>query len=149
MDFFNGNNSGVFGSYPLRLRYAYADFGPFRLGQAASTFMDYDVFPNVLDYQGPDGMVLMRQVIARATIPVSDQVHVAFAAEQPYSDIQWFQDDGFTVNPGTGIITTAGAAPQRSGHARLHQQCSVRLRLWPRADGRNPAQVDLPAGRRQ
>ena len=109
LDFFNGNNSGVFGSYPPRLRYAYADFGPFRLGQSASTFMDYDVFPNVLDYQGPDGMVLMRQVVARVTIPVCDQVHVAFAAEQPYSDIQWFQDDGFTLNPGTGIITTAGA----------------------------------------
>jgi DcaP outer membrane protein len=109
LDFFNGNNSGAFGSYPPRLRYAYADFGPFRLGQAASGFMDYDVFPNVLDYQGPDGMVLMRQVIAQATIPVSDRLHVAFAAEQPYSDIQWFQEDEFVVNPGTGVITTAGA----------------------------------------
>ena len=93
----------------MRLRYAYADVGPFRLGQAASTFMDYDVYPNVLDYQGPDGMVLMRQVIARVTVPVCDQVHVAFAAEQPYSDIQWFQDGEFVVNPGSGIITTPGA----------------------------------------
>ena len=108
MDFFNGNNSGSFGSYPMRLRYAYADFGPFRLGQAASTFMDYDVFPNVLDYQGPNGMVLMRQVIARATIPVTDRLDVAFAVEQPYSDIQWFQDGEFVVNPGSGNITTAG-----------------------------------------
>jgi hypothetical protein len=109
VDFFNGNNSGVFGSQPLRLRYAYADIGPFRVGQAASTFMDYGVFPNVLDYQGPDGMVLMRQVIARMTLPLSDQVHVAFAFEQPYSDIQWFQDGQFVVNPGTGNITTPGA----------------------------------------
>jgi hypothetical protein len=109
VDFFNGNNSGVFGSFPLRLRYAYADFGPFRLGQAASTFMDYDVFPNVLDYQGPNGMVLMRQVIARVTLPVCDKLNVAFAAEQPYSDIQWFQDGEFVVNPGSGIVTKAGA----------------------------------------
>jgi hypothetical protein len=70
------------------LRYAYAEFGPFRLGQAASTFMDYDVFPNVLDYQGPDGMVLMRQVIARVTLPPGDNWHLAFAADQPYSDIR-------------------------------------------------------------
>jgi hypothetical protein len=109
VDFFNGNNSGLFGSFPLRLRYAYADFGPFRLGQAASTFMDYDVFPNVLDYQGPNGMVLMRQVIARVTVPVADKFHIAFAAEQPYSDIQWFQNGEFVVNPGSGIVTTAGA----------------------------------------
>ena len=63
MDFFNGNTSGVFGSFPLRLRFAWVDFGPFLVGQAASLFMDYDVFPNVLDYQGPPGMVLMRQPI--------------------------------------------------------------------------------------
>jgi hypothetical protein len=124
VDFFNGNSSGLFGSYPLRLRYAYIDYGPFRLGQAASTFMDYDVFPNVLDYQGPDGMVLMRQVIARVTIPVADLFHVAFAVEQPYSDISWFQDDEFVVNPGTGIITTAGVPrnvqdmPDFIGHVR-------------------------------
>jgi hypothetical protein len=124
VDFFNGNNSGVFGSFPLRLRYAYADFGPFRLGQAASTFMDYDVFPNVLDYQGPDGMVLMRQLIARVTIPVADEFHVAFALEQPYSDIQWFQDGEFVVNPGSGIITTPGVprnvqdVPDLTGNVR-------------------------------
>jgi hypothetical protein len=139
VDFFNGNNSGVFGSFPLRLRYAYADFGPLRLGQAASTFMDYDVFPNVLDYQGPNGMVLMRQVIARVTVPLGDQFHVAVAAEQPYSDISWFQDDEFVVNPGSGIITTAGAPrnvqdmPDFTGHVRYdsdfgHVQVSGILR---------------------
>ncbi len=108
VDFFNGNSSGSFGSFPLRLRYAYADFGPFRVGQAASAFMDYDVFPNVLDYQGPNGMVLMRQAIARVTLPVSDRLFVALAVEQPYSDIQWFQDGEFVVNPGNGIVTTPG-----------------------------------------
>lgn len=124
MDFFNGNTSGSFGSFPLRLRYAYIDFGPFRVGQAASTFMDYDVFPNVLDYQGPNGMILMRQVIARATLPVADRLHVALAVEQPYSDIQWFEDGGFVANPGSGIITTPGAPrnvqdlPDFTGHVR-------------------------------
>jgi hypothetical protein len=124
MDFFNGNNSGSFGSFPLRLRYAFIDFGPFRVGQAPSAFMDYDVFPNVLDYQGPNGMILMRQVIARMTLPLADQLHVAFAVEQPYSDIQWFEDGTFVVNPGSGIITTSGAArnvqdlPDLTGHLR-------------------------------
>jgi hypothetical protein len=139
VDFFNGNNSGLFGSFPLRLRYAYADFGPFRLGQAASTFMDYDVFPNVLDYQGPNGMVLMRQVIARATIPVTDRLNVAVAVEQPYSDIQWFQDGEFVVNPGSGVVTAAGAprnvqdVPDFTGNVRYdsdfgHVQMSGVLR---------------------
>ncbi|HJS06384.1 MAG TPA: hypothetical protein VJ809_01955, partial [Pirellulales bacterium] len=29
VDFFNGNTSGAFGSFPLRLRFAWVDFGPF------------------------------------------------------------------------------------------------------------------------
>jgi hypothetical protein len=101
--------------------------------------MDYDVFPNVLDYQGPNGMVLMRQLIARVTIPLADQLHVAFAAEQPYSDISWFQDGEFVVNPGSGVITTAGAprnvqdVPDFTGNVRYdtdfgHVQVSGILR---------------------
>ena len=70
VDFFNGNTSGVFGSYDWRMRFAWIEFGPFLVGQAASVFMDYDVFPNVLDYQGPPGMILMRQGLARIKLPV-------------------------------------------------------------------------------
>jgi hypothetical protein len=87
MDFFNGNTSGAFGSYPIRLRFAYLDWGYFRVGNDASVFMDYDVFPNVLDYEGPPGMVLMRQALFRITVPLGDQVHWAMAVEQPFSDI--------------------------------------------------------------
>jgi hypothetical protein len=88
MDFFNGNTSGAFGSFPLRLRFAWVDFGPFLLGQAASLFMDYDVFPNVLDYEGPPGMVLMRQPIAAVRLYESDRFRIITGVEQPYSDIQ-------------------------------------------------------------
>jgi hypothetical protein len=87
MDFFNGNTSGGFGSFPIRLRFAYADWGYVRFGQDASVFMDYDVYPNVLDYQGPPGMVLMRQPVLRLTLPLGDQVKWAMAVEQPFSDI--------------------------------------------------------------
>lgn len=109
MDFFNGNTSGAFGSFPIRLRFAWIDVGPFLVGQAASLFMDYDVYPNVLDYQGPPGMILMRQPIAAVRIPIGDRARFAIGVEQPYSDIQWLEGGGFVVNPGTGIITTDGA----------------------------------------
>lgn len=111
MDFFNGNTSGAFGSFPLRLRFAYIDVGPFRFGQAPSLFMDYDAYPDVLDYQGPPGMILMRQPVASVKWSVNDRVTVTVGVEQPYSDIIW--DDGtgtgtFVRNPGSGIITAAG-----------------------------------------
>lgn len=108
VDFFNGNTSGAFGSFPLRLRFAWVDFGPFLIGQAASLFMDYDVFPNVLDYEGPPGMVLVRQPIAAVRIPVGEQGQISLGVEQPYTDIQWFDGANWIVNPGTGIITTPG-----------------------------------------
>jgi len=110
VDFFNGNTSGAFGSFPLRLRFAWADFGRFLIGQAASLFMDYDVFPNVLDYEGPGGMVLVRQPIISMHFPIGDKLKVSFGAEQPYSDIQWFENGAWIVNPGSGIITTPGVA---------------------------------------
>jgi hypothetical protein len=110
LDFFNGNTSGAFGSFPLRLRFAWVDFGPFLIGQAASLFMDYDVFPNVLDYEGPPGMVLVRQPIAAVRIPTGCYSKLSLGVEQPYSDIQWFEGGDWILNPGSGIITEAGVA---------------------------------------
>ena len=110
VDFFNGNTSGLFGSFPLRLRFAWADFGPFLVGQAASLFMDYDVFPNVLDYQGPGGMVLMRQPLFALQFPLGNKFQFSVGVEQPYSDIQWFENGVWVVNPQTGIISTPGVA---------------------------------------
>jgi hypothetical protein len=105
VDFFNGNTSGVFGSFPLRLRFAWVDFGPFLIGQAPSLFMDYDVFPNVLDYEGPPGMVLMRQPIISVHCKFCEKFKVAVGVEQPYSDIQWFENGEWINNPNSGIIT--------------------------------------------
>ena len=115
MDFFNGNTSGVFGSYPIRLRFAWIDVGPFLVGQAASLFMDYDVFPNVLDYQGPPGMVLMRHGLIAYRYDIADNLRFSVGVEHPYSDIQWFEGGGFVVNPNNGIITTAGVPKNIQG----------------------------------
>ena len=110
LDFFNGNRSGAFGSFPLRLRFAWVDFGPFLIGQAASLFMDYDAYPNVLDYQGPPGMVLMRQPIFAVRLADNECWKATVGVEQPYSDIQWLDGADWVVNPGTGIITEPSVA---------------------------------------
>jgi hypothetical protein len=109
LDFFNGNNSGSFGSFPLRLRFAWADFGPFRFGQDSTQFMDFDTFPNVIDYQGPPGMILMRQPGVSVRIPLAEKLRMAFAVEQPFSDISFLDGTGnLTTVPGSGVVTTAG-----------------------------------------
>jgi hypothetical protein len=157
MDFFNGNTSGVFGSFPIRLRFAWIDVGPFLVGQAASLFMDYDVFPNVLDYQGPPGMVLMRQPIAAYRYDVMDNVRVSIGVEQPYSDIQWSEGGDFVVNPNTGIISTAGVPkniqglPDLTGNVRVtgdygHLQVAGILRKLEFQEGNEETHVEWGYG---
>ena len=50
------------GQTTIRLRYAYGQWGRFGAGQLPSQFMDNDVFPNVLDYWGPNGMLFFRNM---------------------------------------------------------------------------------------
>ena len=46
----------------FRLRHAYGELGQFGAGQQNTVFMDGDVFPNTIEYWGPNGMVLFRNV---------------------------------------------------------------------------------------
>jgi len=70
------------GQTTIRLRHAYAQLGQFGFGQTESAFMDLDVFPNVVDYWGPTGMVFFRNVQFRWT-PVRGRSELAFALERP------------------------------------------------------------------
>lgn len=158
MDFFNGNTSGLFGSFPIRLRFAWIEYGPLLVGQAASLFMDYDVFPNVLDYQGPPGMVLMRQPLARLKFPIWDEATTtSIGVEQPYSDIQWEDGGAFVRNPGTGIITDPTAdrneqdMPDLTGNLRRdgtygHVQLAGVVRRLSFRDNGSPDYVETGRG---
>jgi len=71
------------GQTAFRLRHAWGELGQFGAGQTWSVFMDPDVFPNSLEYWGPNGMVFFRNVQARWT-PWSDGgSNFAIALERP------------------------------------------------------------------
>jgi hypothetical protein len=70
------------GQTTFRLRHAWAELGQFGAGQYWSTFMDPDVFPNSLEYWGPNGIVWFRNVQFRWT-PISGDTTVAIALERP------------------------------------------------------------------
>ena len=53
------------GQTTFRLRHAYGQLGKFGAGQTWSPFMDIGVFPNSLEYWGPNGMVFFRNVQLR------------------------------------------------------------------------------------
>jgi hypothetical protein len=72
-----------------RLRHAYGQWGQWLGGMTHSLFMDADLFPNVLDYWGPTGMVFFRLPQIRWTPVQSDVYSFAIAIEKPGDDIDY------------------------------------------------------------
>ena len=70
------------GQTTFRLRHAYGELGQFGAGQTWSPFMDIDVFPNSLEYWGPNGMVFFRNVQVR-WMPLKGRNAVTIALERP------------------------------------------------------------------
>jgi len=70
------------GQTTFRLRHAWGELGQFGVGQTWSPFMDPDVFPNSLEYWGPNGMVFFRNVQAR-WMPMQGENELYLALERP------------------------------------------------------------------
>ena len=70
------------GQTTFRLRHAYGELGHFGAGQTWSPFMDIDVFPNSLEYWGPNGMVFFRNLQFR-WMPLKGRNSVTIALERP------------------------------------------------------------------
>lgn len=71
------------GQTTFRLRHAYGELGRWGAGQYWSPFMDIDVFPNTLEYWGPNGMVFFRNVQIRY-MPIKKENRImTIALERP------------------------------------------------------------------
>jgi hypothetical protein len=75
------------GQTTMRVRHVYASWGPFLAGQTNSLFMDGDVFPNVIDYWGPAGMVFLRTPQIRWTFVNKNGWKAAVGLEHATNDI--------------------------------------------------------------
>jgi hypothetical protein len=71
------------GQTTFRLRHAWGEIGQFGAGQTWSPFMDPDVFPNSLEYWGPNGMVFFRNIQFRWMPFTRGDSHIWIAAERP------------------------------------------------------------------
>ncbi len=70
------------GQTTFRLRHAWGELGHFGAGQSWSPFMDPDVFPNSIEYWGPNGMVFFRNVQLR-WMPMQGDNELWIALERP------------------------------------------------------------------
>lgn len=86
-DFFGGGgNQNATNSSSFRLRHAFGELGNLVAGQTWSTFMDVAVIPDTLDFEGPNSELFVRQALIRWTQPLSDELSLAFAIENPEGD---------------------------------------------------------------
>jgi hypothetical protein len=95
-----------------RLRHAYAQAKNFLIGQTFSNFMDPDAFPDTLDFQGPNGMVNVRNPQLRYGFALSTSTTFYVSVEKPSSDII-FKTPEFSAQPN---------APSPDGAIRLRQE---------------------------
>lgn len=75
------------GQTTFRVRHMYGSWGPILFGQTNTLWMDADIFPNVLDYWGPPGMVFVRNPQLRFTFLDRNGWKAAVALENPSDDI--------------------------------------------------------------
>jgi len=95
-----------------RMRHAYAQAANFLVGQTFTNFMDPDGFPDTLDFQGPNGMVNLRNPQLRYGVALSPKTTFYIAVEKPSSDVL-FQTSDFKSQPN---------APSPDGTIRLRQE---------------------------
>ena len=130
------------GQTTFRLRHAYAEYDQWGAGQYWSTFMDPDVFPNSIEYWGPNGMVFFRNIQLRYT-PVSGRNTVAIALEKPGGS----GDPGVRVDdPGIANLKGRWPLPDLTAHYRRsedwgHYQVAGLVR-YAEIDDLNPVPVD-------
>jgi len=91
------------GQTTIRFRHMYGEWGMLLAGQTNTLFMDIDVFPNVVDYWGPTGMVFLRTPQIRLTPYRTENSHFSIAVEKPGNDIDVGQVREFDPNLGANI----------------------------------------------
>jgi hypothetical protein len=103
------------GQTTFRLRHAYGELGQFGAGQTWSPFMDIDVFPNSVEYWGPNGMVFFRNVQLR-WMPIKGDTRLTLALERPGASAD--QGD-FADRIALQNVTTNFPLPDLSGEYRM------------------------------
>jgi hypothetical protein len=97
--YFEGDFYGPNGGTDPRLRHYFGQLKNLLVGQTWTTFTDADTIPDTLDFQGPAGIVVTRQVQIRYTQPLTKRNSLAFSAERPSVQSRALITGGRTITP--------------------------------------------------
>ncbi|HYV20922.1 MAG TPA: DcaP family trimeric outer membrane transporter [Verrucomicrobiae bacterium] len=104
------------GQTTIRLRHAYGEWNHWLAGQTNTLFMDASIFPNVIDYWGPAGMVFIRNPQIRYSFVQTEHRTFSIAIERPSSDV----DPGQIreIDPALGGVTGSEKVPDFTAQFR-------------------------------
>lgn len=102
--FYENDFTGSGGQRAYNLRHAYGQWKNLLAGFTFSTFNDLDSLPDTLDYEGPGSAIFCYNPQIRYTWPITPRHSLAFAVEQPKSDIP-------TAVPGYGPAEITPTSP--------------------------------------
>lgn len=107
------------GQTTIRPRIYYGELGKFGAGQIMSAFMDLDVFPNCLDYWGPNGMLFFRNPQVRWMPVMTDKGKLTIALERPgASGDLGVLSDRVELGPAADGLNPRFPVPDLSGNYR-------------------------------
>jgi hypothetical protein len=67
----------------LRIQHIYGQFYNIIVGKTYGVFEDPDVWPDTVDYEGPNSMLFVRRELIRYQLPISKEWHMNFGIEKP------------------------------------------------------------------
>lgn len=84
-DFFGSNSKNM----QYRLQHLYGQFYGFKAGFTYGIWEDPDIWPDTVDYEGPNAVIFARRPVAQYTRAWSDNWNTTFGVEQPdiYVDV--------------------------------------------------------------
>ncbi len=115
-DFFGAGSANL----NFNVRHLYGQYHNLILGQTYSAFEDADAWPDTLDYEGPNGMVSLRQPQLQYQLPLDRQWRLSASVEKPASQVDGGADS--TVQPDNhapDIGFNARWAEAACGHVQL------------------------------
>ncbi len=81
-DFFGGGTGMAY-----RLKQLYGQFYNVTAGFTYSIFEDPDVWPDTVDFEGPNSAIFARQATVRYMVPLGDKLQLNFGVQQPSAQI--------------------------------------------------------------
>jgi hypothetical protein len=108
------------GEFPIRVRHLYGQIHNLIVGMTFSVFEDPDVWPDTVDYEGPNSATFARRPLGRYQLRLDDQWQLNFGIEQPESEIDNSADpNGTAVNHWPDLGVNARWESKDVGHVQV------------------------------